>query len=74
LVGVLGTTISPYLFFWQTSQEAELFAWRASLELKPREAPRFYLVLAIGTVAAMSLTLIGIDPMRALFWSATTSR
>ncbi len=23
LVGVLGTTISPYLFFWQTSQEVE---------------------------------------------------
>ncbi len=24
VVGVLGTTISPYLFFWQASQEAEL--------------------------------------------------
>ncbi len=25
LVGVLGTTISPYLFFWQTSMEIEVF-------------------------------------------------
>lgn len=25
LVGVLGTTISPYLFFWQTSMEVETF-------------------------------------------------
>lgn len=25
LVGVLGTTISPYLFFWQTSMEVEAF-------------------------------------------------
>ncbi|MBL0055944.1 MAG: Nramp family divalent metal transporter [Chitinophagaceae bacterium] len=25
LVGVLGTTISPYLFFWQTSMEVEMF-------------------------------------------------
>lgn len=25
LVGVLGTTISPYLFFWQTSMETEVF-------------------------------------------------
>src|SRR5205085_5317247 len=24
IVGVLGTTISPYLFFWQAAQEAEL--------------------------------------------------
>jgi NRAMP (natural resistance-associated macrophage protein)-like metal ion transporter len=28
LVGVLGTTISPYLFFWQTSMEAEAFPER----------------------------------------------
>lgn len=25
LVGILGTTISPYLFFWQTSMEVEVF-------------------------------------------------
>jgi NRAMP (natural resistance-associated macrophage protein)-like metal ion transporter len=25
LVGILGTTISPYLFFWQTSMEIEVF-------------------------------------------------
>ncbi len=33
LVGILGTTISPYLFFWQASQEAEekraRWGWRA---------------------------------------------
>jgi NRAMP (natural resistance-associated macrophage protein)-like metal ion transporter len=28
LVGVLGTTISPYLFFWQTSMETEAFPER----------------------------------------------
>jgi NRAMP (natural resistance-associated macrophage protein)-like metal ion transporter len=28
LVGVLGTTISPYLFFWQTSMEVEAFPGR----------------------------------------------
>jgi NRAMP (natural resistance-associated macrophage protein)-like metal ion transporter len=33
LVAVLGTTISPYLFFWQASQEVE------DVDLSPRESP-----------------------------------
>jgi len=33
LVAVLGTTISPYLFFWQTSQEVE------EVRIKPNESP-----------------------------------
>jgi Mn2+/Fe2+ NRAMP family transporter len=33
LIAVLGTTISPYLFFWQASQEVE------DVELSPRESP-----------------------------------
>jgi len=38
LVAVLGTTISPYLFFWQASQEVE--EQRAALGQEPlREAP-----------------------------------
>lgn len=38
LVGVLGTTISPYLFFWQASQEVEEV--RANQDEKPlRKAP-----------------------------------
>ncbi len=39
LVGVLGTTISPYLFFWQASQEVEEV--RADVAAEPlREAPQ----------------------------------
>ena len=39
LVAVLGTTISPYLFFWQASQEVE--EQRAAPGLEPlREAPK----------------------------------
>ena len=38
LVGVLGTTISPYLFFWQASQEVE--EQRAVVGEEPlRDAP-----------------------------------
>jgi NRAMP (natural resistance-associated macrophage protein)-like metal ion transporter len=57
LIAVLGTTISPYLFFWQASQEVEDL--RGSKEDKPlREAPlqgktqlhRIRLDTAIGMV------------------------
>lgn len=40
LTGVLGTTISPYLFFWQTSQEVEqeILAGQTSIQARRREA------------------------------------
>ncbi len=39
ICGVLGTTISPYLFFWQTSQEVEeeILAGKTSLKLRQEE-------------------------------------
>jgi len=43
VVGVFGTTISPYLFFWQASEEVEEMragAGTASLVRDPRAAPR----------------------------------
>lgn len=40
VVAVLGTTISPYLFFWQASQEAEMRQREQALE-EPVNNPRF---------------------------------
>ena len=42
LIAILGTTISPYLFFWQASQEGEevtLNADEKPLKRAPRQAP-----------------------------------
>lgn len=51
LVAILGTTISPYLFFWQASQEVE--EMKSDPQAKPlREAPE---------QARAHLTRIGID-------------
>jgi NRAMP (natural resistance-associated macrophage protein)-like metal ion transporter len=36
--GILGTTISPYLFFWQTSQEVEEEILAGKVTLKERES------------------------------------
>jgi NRAMP (natural resistance-associated macrophage protein)-like metal ion transporter len=36
-VGIIGTTISPYLFFWQTAQEVEDERARGKMTVKQRE-------------------------------------
>jgi NRAMP (natural resistance-associated macrophage protein)-like metal ion transporter len=59
VVGLLGTTISPYLFFWQSSQEVE------DLEARPggrplKEAPR---------QARREIKRIGIDTMTGMAFS-----
>ena len=55
IVAVFGTTISPYLFFWQASQEVEDLqadasaqALRRTPELAPRQFQRIKLDTAIG--------------------------
>jgi Mn2+/Fe2+ NRAMP family transporter len=57
IVAVMGTTISPYLFFWQSSQEADEIktdSRRMALKRAPAQAPhalkRIYLDTVIGMV------------------------
>jgi NRAMP (natural resistance-associated macrophage protein)-like metal ion transporter len=39
IVAILGTTISPYLFFWQTSQEVEEQVLRGKTTVESRQTP-----------------------------------
>ena len=39
VLGIFGTTISPYLFFWQASEEVEDLAGRPGLVASPDDAP-----------------------------------
>jgi NRAMP (natural resistance-associated macrophage protein)-like metal ion transporter len=43
---------------------------RAGLDQAPKRAPRFYTVLGAGVIIGACLPLLGIDPIRALYWSA----
>jgi Mn2+/Fe2+ NRAMP family transporter len=59
LVAVLGTTISPYLFFWQSSQEAE--EQRADpqeqpLKVAPEQADRQLKRVRMDTVLGMAVS------------------
>lgn len=70
--GIVGTGLLaiPVLAGSAAYGVAETFRWRASLQRKPRQAPRFYGVLAVAGLLGLALNFIKIDPIRALFWSA----
>ena len=49
---------------------SETFRWKASLESTPGRAPKFYSVIAASTIIGLSLNFLGMNPIRALYWSA----
>ncbi len=46
------------------------FKWRTGLDHRPYRARRFYAVIAAATVIGTALNFIGVDPIKALIWSA----
>jgi NRAMP (natural resistance-associated macrophage protein)-like metal ion transporter len=71
-VGLIGAGLLaiPVLAGSASYAVAELFAWRAGLDYRPRQARRFYLVLGGSIVAGMILDVFNTNPIRMLFWSA----
>jgi NRAMP (natural resistance-associated macrophage protein)-like metal ion transporter len=71
LVAVLGTTISPYLFFWQASQEAQEVAVDKNakpLTKAPQQAPASFHRIRVDTYLGM-----GISNVVAFFIILTTA-
>jgi NRAMP (natural resistance-associated macrophage protein)-like metal ion transporter len=59
VVAIFGTTISPYLFFWQSSQEVEEVDRDDAAEPlidKPRDAPKEMLRMKLDTFAGMAVS------------------
>jgi len=71
-IGVIGTGLLavPILAGSASFAIAELFRWRAGLDLTPRRGRRFYLLFAGAVAAGMALDLTGANPIRMLFFSA----
>jgi NRAMP (natural resistance-associated macrophage protein)-like metal ion transporter len=71
-LGLIGTGLLavPVLAGSASFAVAEIFSWRAGLDLKPRPAWRFYLVLAGAIVCGMVLDVFNTNPIRILFLSA----
>jgi NRAMP (natural resistance-associated macrophage protein)-like metal ion transporter len=74
-LGIIGTGLLavPVLAGSAAYAVAESFQWRASLERKPRQAPKFYGVLAAAIIIGTLLNFVGLDPIRALYWSAVVN-
>jgi Mn2+/Fe2+ NRAMP family transporter len=47
--------------------------WPVGLSRKPREAVAFYAVLAVSVALGVALNFVGIDPIKALYWSAVVN-
>jgi NRAMP (natural resistance-associated macrophage protein)-like metal ion transporter len=70
--GIVGTGLLaiPVLAGSAGYAVGELRGWKAGLEAKPAEAVGFYSVIAAAVLIGLLLTWSGVDPIRALFWSA----
>jgi Mn2+/Fe2+ NRAMP family transporter len=49
---------------------AEAFGWNEGLSRRLREAPGFYAVIAGSVLGALALGMVGIDPIRGLYYAA----
>ena len=49
---------------------AEALGWKYGLDEKPRRAKLFYTMIVVPTLIGMLVNFLGINPIRALFWTA----
>ena len=71
-IGILGTGMLalPVLAGSAAYAAGETLRFRGSLEDKPRNAKRFYAVLAVATLLGLLMIYTKINPIQALYWSA----
>ena len=71
-VGIIGTGLLavPVLAGSAAYAVSEMVGTRASLDSKPTAARLFYGTIAITTLAGALLQQIGLNPVKALYWSA----
>ena len=52
---------------------SEMFGWAGSLDARPNDARAFYATIAVATLLGAALSLVGLDPVRALYWAAVVN-
>jgi NRAMP (natural resistance-associated macrophage protein)-like metal ion transporter len=70
--GIVGTGLLaiPVLAGSAAYAVAEAMGWPVGLSRLPRDAKAFYGTIVIGTLLGITINFIGIDPIKALFWTA----
>jgi len=73
--GIIGTGMLavPVLAGSAAYALAETFDWTTGLDRKLFEAKEFYAMLTAATIGGTLLDFTGIDPIKALFWSAVVN-
>lgn len=71
-VGIIGLGLLavPVLSGSAAYAVSEAFDWNASLNLKLKKAHGFYGVITIATMVGLTINFIGIDPLKALVYTA----
>ncbi|BCH08485.1 iron transporter [Mesorhizobium sp. 131-3-5] len=74
-IGIIGTGMLaiPVLAGSAAYAVAEMFRWPEGLDRRPQDAKAFYGTIAVATLGGVSLTFVGMDPIRALYWSAVVN-
>jgi NRAMP (natural resistance-associated macrophage protein)-like metal ion transporter len=52
---------------------AEAFGWKHGLDRHPTRAREFYVLIAASTLLGMLMNFVGINPIKALFWTAVVN-
>ena len=71
-IGIIGTGLIavPVLAGSSAYALSETLKWPIGLERKLHRAKGFYGILTLATLIGVALNLIGLNPIKALFWSA----
>ncbi len=48
----------------------EALGWTTGLDRRPLDAKAFYATIAVSTLIGVGINFVGLDPIKALFWSA----
>jgi NRAMP (natural resistance-associated macrophage protein)-like metal ion transporter len=74
-LGLIGTGMLgvPVLAGSSAYAIAEASCWRGSLQKKPRNARRFYAVLATAMIGGLAINFAGLDAVKMMFWSAVVN-
>jgi len=70
--GIIGTGLLaiPVLAGSAAYALAEMMKWPSGLSEVPRRAKAFYGTIVVGTLLGIGFNFVGVDPIKALFWTA----
>jgi NRAMP (natural resistance-associated macrophage protein)-like metal ion transporter len=73
--GIIGTGMLaiPVLAGSAGYAVSEIFQWKEGLDRRFVDARNFYATIAVATFAGVALNFMGLDPVKALYWSAVVN-